>query len=182
MRATSIVLAVLVSAGPALAQHGGGTQAGGYAGLQHREIKALSSEQVADLREGRGMGASLPAELNGVPGPLHVLQLAGQLDVSAEQRAALERITAEMKTSAQQLGAQVIEAEADLDRAFRAGVADEASIRAATARIAELQGRLRAAHLVAHLETKRLLSASQIAAYNVARGYAGAPAPQHKHR
>ena len=41
------------------------------------------------------MGTSLPAELNGMPGPLHVLELAQQLKVTAQQQAALERITAD---------------------------------------------------------------------------------------
>lgn len=41
-----------------------------YAGLQQRAIKALSDQQKADLRAGRGMGLALPAELNGYPGPI----------------------------------------------------------------------------------------------------------------
>ena len=49
-----------------------------YVGLQSRTIKALSAEQIADLRAGRGMGFALPAELNGYPGPLHVIELADQ--------------------------------------------------------------------------------------------------------
>ena len=72
MPRTSLVLPLLLSvlATAAVAQHNGG-----YAGFEQREIKALSPEQTEDLREGRGMGLSLPAELNGSPGPLHVLQL-----------------------------------------------------------------------------------------------------------
>ena len=180
MRRTLLAL-MLTLAGSAFAQTGHEPPASGYAGWQGREIKALSSEQVADLREGRGMGASLPAELNGVPGPLHVLQMAQRLDLRPEQQAALDRISAEMKASAQRLGSEVIAAEAELDKAFKSGAADEAFIREASSRIAALQGRLRATHLVAHLQTKQLLSAEQVAAYNVARGYAEAPQQQHKH-
>jgi hypothetical protein len=47
-----------------------------YAGLEGRSIKALSEQQVADLRAGRGMVLALAAELNGYPGPMHVLELA----------------------------------------------------------------------------------------------------------
>jgi hypothetical protein len=36
-----------------------------YAGMQTRPIKALSDQQIADLRAGRGMGLALAAELNG---------------------------------------------------------------------------------------------------------------------
>ena len=34
-----------------------------------RPIKALSAQNIDDLRNGRGMGQSMPAELNGYPGP-----------------------------------------------------------------------------------------------------------------
>lgn len=143
----------------------------GYSGMESRAIKALSSEQIAELREGKGMGASLPAELNGVPGPLHVLQLRERLQVTPEQATQLERIVAAMKERAQSLGHQVVEAEARLDQAFASGSVDEALVQASAVRIGELQGQLRAVHLVAHLKTKALLSRAQIVAYNQARGY-----------
>lgn len=167
----------LAAAGNAFAQHAhhhNPPQAGGYAGMLDRDIKALSAEQVADLRAGRGMGASLPAELNGVPGPLHVLELSRQLRITPEQRVSLDRITAEMKTAAQALGAEVIAAEAALDRDFKDRTIDEKGIEAAAARIGSLQGRLRAVHLVAHLKTRELLSDQQVMAYNEARGYGAA--------
>ena len=47
-----------------------------YTGLQNRPIKALSDQQLDDLRNGRGMSLALPAELNGYPGPVHVIELA----------------------------------------------------------------------------------------------------------
>ena len=79
-----IVILGLAATGSAFAQHAGHHQPQpiGYAGMHTRDIKALSPEQVADLREGRGMGASLPAELNGAPGPIHVLELSQQLKVT----------------------------------------------------------------------------------------------------
>ena len=57
-----------------------------YAGMQTRSIKALSDQQIADLQAGRGMGLALAAELNGYPGPSHVLELADKLGLSADQR------------------------------------------------------------------------------------------------
>jgi predicted RNA methylase len=63
-----------------------------YAGMQTRPIKALSEQQVADLGAGRGMGLALAAELNGYPGPSHVLELADKLELSAEQRANMQRL------------------------------------------------------------------------------------------
>ena len=50
-----------------------------YAGLQARQIKSLSEQQVADLKAGRGMGMALAAELNGYPGPAHVLRMSRSL-------------------------------------------------------------------------------------------------------
>lgn len=47
-----------------------------YAGIARRSVKALSDREISDLRTGRGMGLALAAELNGYPGPAHVLELA----------------------------------------------------------------------------------------------------------
>ena len=67
-----------------------------YAGMQTRSIKALSEQQVADLGAGRGMGLALAAELNGYPGPSHVLELADKLNLSTDQRAGVrERLLLE---------------------------------------------------------------------------------------
>lgn len=183
----ALAAAITPAITPAFAQHAAHQHQhqqapqGGYAGMHTRDIKALSPEQVADLREGRGMGASLPAELNGAPGPMHVLELSEQLQLTAPQRAALEQVRADMKASAQRLGAQVIAAEAELDKGFKSGSIDEQGIADMTSRIAALQGQLRAVHLVAHLKTKQLMTDEQVLAYNQARGYAAAGGPAHRH-
>jgi hypothetical protein len=56
-----------------------------YAGMQTRPIKALSKQQVVDLKAGRGMGLALAAELNSYPGPIHVL--SDKLGLTPEQKA-----------------------------------------------------------------------------------------------
>src|SRR3954451_493335 len=89
-----------------------------YAGMQTRSIKALSDQQIADLGAGRGMGLALAAELNGYPGPSHVLELADKLELSAEQRARVQRLFDSMKAEALPLGTRLIEQEADLDKQF----------------------------------------------------------------
>jgi hypothetical protein len=63
-----------------------------YAGLQERTIKALPQEKVEDLLAGRGAGYALAAELNHYPGPVHVLDLADQLDLTAEQEQTAQEI------------------------------------------------------------------------------------------
>ena len=91
----AMLLLTLVAAAPAAAQNHGGAGGHGtatqtrtpslYSGMETRRVKALSEEQIADLEGGRGMGLALAAELNGYPGPLHVLELAETLDLTDEQ-------------------------------------------------------------------------------------------------
>lgn len=143
-----------------------------YAAWRGREIKALSAQQIDDLREGRGMGLSLPAELNGAPGPLHALGLASALALTPDQTRALTQIVDQMKAGAQRLGLQLIEAERALDEAFRSGTATPEAVARLSAEAAELQGQLRNVHLQAHLQTRQLLRPGQVDAYMQARGYA----------
>jgi hypothetical protein len=89
-----------------------------YVGMQTRSIKALSDQQIADLKAGRGMGLALPAELNGYPGPIHVLELADQLGLSTEQKARINDLFNSMKTEAVPLGTKLLEQEAALDQQF----------------------------------------------------------------
>src|ERR1700687_4231408 len=75
-----------------------------YAGMQTRDIKALSGQQIDDLKVGRGMGLALAAELNGYPGPVHVLELSDKLDLSTEQRASVQHLFNSMKQEALPIG------------------------------------------------------------------------------
>ena len=74
-----------------------------YAGQEARTIKALSDDDIAALRKGEGMGMAKAAELNGYPGPVHVLALAAQLGLTETQqrdvRAIFERMSAAAKPS-----------------------------------------------------------------------------------
>ena len=57
-----------------------------YVGQQSRDIKALSDEDIAALRNGDGMGLAKAAELNGYPGPRHVVALVRQLRLSESRQ------------------------------------------------------------------------------------------------
>jgi hypothetical protein len=172
-------LAGLVAlAGPAQAQTHGGHHhnghtppAGPYAGFEQRQIKALSNQQIADLRAGRGMGLALPAELNGYPGPLHVLELADALALTENQRTHTKTLFEAMKAEVVPLGEKIIAEEAALDRLFADHRITPDVLAAATARIATLQGELRATHLRYHLTMRALLTADQVLRYNEQRGY-----------
>src|SRR5687767_11125254 len=50
-----------------------------YVGQEDRAIKALDAKDVDGLLAGSGMGYAKAAELNGYPGPMHVLELAEKL-------------------------------------------------------------------------------------------------------
>lgn len=151
-----------------------------YAGWESREIKALSAEQIDDLRNGRGMGLALAAELNGYPGPRHVLDLAGQLGLTTEQRVEAQRLLDEMQEQAIQLGEQMIAGEAALERMFALGAASDASVQTATIEIGRLQGALRGHHLRYHLAMRDLLSPHQVMRYRQLRGYSSEGAHGHR--
>lgn len=155
---------------PAAAAHAAHGHAG-YAGLQHRAIKALTAQQIEGYRAGRGMGLAMAAELNGYPGPMHVLELAPQLGLSGDQQASTQAIFQAMQTQAKPLGAAIIDAERELDAMFATGSATPASIETQTQKIARLQGQLRAVHLASHLDMMKVLSAEQVQAYKRLRGY-----------
>jgi Spy/CpxP family protein refolding chaperone len=144
-----------------------------YAGWQGRTIKALSAEQIDDLMNGRGMELALPAELNGYPGPRHVLDLADELDLTPDQLAQTQRLFEDMRREAINLGERIIEREAALDELFASGSASEASLRDATEALGRLNGRLRAHHLSYHLTMRSVLEQHQIEAYQQLRGYGG---------
>jgi hypothetical protein len=169
------LIAVLLASSAAFAQSP-------YSGMQTRGIKALSDSQIGDLQAGRGMGLALPAELNGYPGPLHVLELADKLALSAEQRGKVQHLFDSMKAEAISAGARLIEQEAELDRQFSGKSITPESLKAMTAQIASTQGELRETHLKYHLSTVSLLNPHQIQQYTQLRGYAGdAPAGNQQH-
>ena len=152
-----------------------------YAGMQVRQIKGLSEQQIADLRAGRGMGLALAAELNGYPGPSHVLELADQLALTADQRASIKAMFDSMKAEAMPLGARLIEQEAELDQQFASHSVTPESLRALTAAAAGTQGALRDTHLKYHLSTAAILSHEQMQRYAELRGYGVGPMHQHRH-
>jgi Spy/CpxP family protein refolding chaperone len=152
-----------------------------YAGLQMRPIKALSEEQIADLKMGRGMGLALAAELNGYPGPLHVLEHAEALQLSKVQRTTVQQLFDAMKGETVPIGTKLIAQEAELDRQFASRTATDASIAAATQAIGATQATLRAAHLRYHLATLIVLTPAQTHRYVELRGYASGEHSGHQH-
>src|SRR5512134_704976 len=89
-----------------------------YVGQEFREIKALSPQEISDYLSGKRLGLAKAAELNGYPGPAHVLELAAQLNVTDDQRAKTEALFKRMQARAIHLGKELIEEERALDKLF----------------------------------------------------------------
>jgi len=136
------------------------------------EIRTLTAEQIAQIERGEGAGFALPAERNGVPGPRHVLDLAAELGLSAEQRDEIERIFDAMKADAIAAGTRYLAAQRSLEQDFRDGTLTEAALPGRVADVSRHEGGLAAIHLVAHLRTAAILTPDQIAAYQELRAAA----------
>ncbi len=149
-----------------------------YVGLEARDIKALSLSEISDLLAGKGMGFAKSAELNGYPGPAHVLELQSQLRLSSEQIRETEAIFSRMEISAKTHGAELVEAERELEVLFRSQKVTSAELSLALERIASRQAKVRHSHLAAHIEQTQLLTAEQATLYVALRGY-GAQHGQH---
>lgn len=164
MRSILFALALLGTSSLCLAQGhdghpGAGTASAGY----------TPEERAAGLREGRGMGLALPAEANGYPGPRHVLELAGPLALTPEQRRRTQGLFDAMARDARRLGGQLLDREEALDALFRRRAADAQSLEAAVRAIAATESALKLTHLRTHLAMMEVLSADQVARYATLR-------------
>jgi hypothetical protein len=164
--AAALPALLLALAGPVSAQH-----VSPYAGQETRAIKSLSSEEVRDLETGAGMGFAKAAELNGYPGPRHVLELAEALELETAQRTLAQQSFERMQRRAVEAGRELIDAERALDALFGGAQAGPESLEAAVRRAEQARARVRLAHLEAHLEMRELLSEPQVEAYVRLRGY-----------
>jgi hypothetical protein len=97
--------------------------------MQNRAIKSLSDNDINELRRGGGWGLALAAELNGMPGPAHLLELKDQIPLAADQVAKTQALLDEMRRAAIPTGDRLIAAEKALEAAFAAGKVDESSLR-----------------------------------------------------
>ncbi len=124
------------------------------------------------------MGLALPAELNGYPGPRHVIDLAEDLELSPEQNTQIQTLFNEMEPQAIALGEEILAAEAALEELFRTQVIDETGLESQLQAIADLNAELRFVHLRTHLATIKILSPHQVTLYNSLRGYEEMPMNQ----
>jgi myo-inositol catabolism protein IolC len=71
------------------------------------------------------MSLALAAELNGYPGPAHVLELADQLKLNEQQKKKIQEMFKAMTKETKTLGVTVIEAERRLDTLFKSKTVNE---------------------------------------------------------
>lgn len=177
MKSTALLLALcLLAAASSNAQHRHGAPAQTpYAGMQARAIKSLSDNDVNELRRGAGWGLALAAELNGMPGPAHLLELKDQIPLTPDQVSRTQALLDDMRSAAIPTGERLIAAEAALEAAFAKGQVDEMSLRRLLADAESARTELRFIHLSQHYKTVNFLKPEQIKRYNVLRGYAEDP-------
>ena len=152
-----------------------------YAGEERRVIKALSDAEVEGYLAGAGMGFAKAAELNGYPGPLHVLELEGVLKLRPEQLRATKSLFAEMRAKAQALGSELVAAERALDALFASQKVETSALEATLKTIASLRQTLRQVHLDAHVKQRPILDEHQLVLYAKHRGYRSASSSSHSH-
>jgi Spy/CpxP family protein refolding chaperone len=146
-----------------------------YAGEESRQIKSLSADDITELRRGGGWGLAKAAELNGMPGPAHLLELKYEIPLTFDQVSKIEAAFMGMKEKAVAEGERLIARERELEEAFRSGTVTDASLKEMISSIEESRAALRYIHLSAHLATPHLLTPQQVAKYVELRGYAKEP-------
>jgi Spy/CpxP family protein refolding chaperone len=158
--ATTLVIAL-----GATAQHHGH----GSGGHGHRQMQAMLDEIDRVIASGRGAGLAFAADQHGYPGPMHVLELKEQLQLTPAQEVLLMALQHAMFTDSRPKSARLMDAEARLRRLFADGVADEAGVRAAVTEIERARTEVRLVHLLTHLQTRPVLTAEQRRLYHAAR-------------
>ncbi len=142
-----------------------------YVGEEKREIKSLSESDIEELENGKGWGFAKAAELNGVPGPIHLLEMKKEIRLSSEQIQKIEDIYQKMKKQAIPLGLELIELERRLNNHFANRTITDNLLHKLLGEIVQVRKKLRYAHLSAHLKTPDILTFKQITLYNELRGY-----------
>jgi len=142
-----------------------------YAGQESRQITSLSAEDVDELSRGGGWGLAKAAELNGMPGPAHLLEMKDEIGLSEAQVTEIIIVRDAMRAEAKTLGRKLIDLEQALDEGFQSKSFTDETLQTALSDLGNVRTQLRFAHLSAHLRTPTILTDDQIVRYNTLRGY-----------
>ena len=133
-----------------------------------KQHHACLEEEHTSIERGDGFEMAMPADHAGYPGPRHVLDMAADLKLTAEQRTAMQAIFDRMHEKATARGKELFESEARLEQMFRDG-RPEADLREQSFRVDSIHAELRWIHLSAHLAAQKILTVEQIARYTQIR-------------
>ena len=170
----AMLVAVSLVASPAVAQEQGdsdsamggehqmhGQAEGGMQGMGGGMLGGVSEQEKEALLKGAGLGAGMIAMMNGYPGPKHVLEMGDELELTAEQRESIGTIYGNVKAKSVELGTELVEKDEALAALFTSGSVSTGDVEKLAREIGELQGRVRAEHLNAHVETFDALTPAQ---------------------
>ncbi|MHC4992594.1 MAG: hypothetical protein ACYTGC_16610 [Planctomycetota bacterium] len=139
---------------------------------EDENLRHLTRAQVEGLRSGRGLGLAKPAEMHGMPGPKHVLELANELGLTPTQREHADRLFDRMHDRAVAAGKAVLEAEARVGSIMRDHPPEMGTeLARALAEAGAAWAEVALAHIEAHISMTRVLTPAQIEGYARLRGY-----------
>ncbi|MFG0274816.1 MAG: hypothetical protein ACF8QF_07155 [Phycisphaerales bacterium] len=143
-----------------------------HAGVGDPLLRHLTPAQIRGLGAAAGLGLAKPAELHGLPGPKHVLELADDLELTDEQRDRTQRAYERMRDRAIPAGQRVLDAERRVGEVMQSHprvIEDE--VARALDDAADAWRLLAREHIVAHAEMLSILTPAQVQRYSVLRGY-----------
>jgi Spy/CpxP family protein refolding chaperone len=170
----ALLVAVSLVSSPAVAQEHGksdgdmdgkhqmhGQAEGGMQGMGGGMLGGVSAKEKEALLKGAGLGAGMIAMMNGYPGPKHVLEMGDELELTADQRESIGTIYGNVKAESVKYGTELVEKDEALTALFMSGSVSTGEVEKLSREIGELQGRVRAEHLNAHVETFEALTPAQ---------------------
>lgn len=169
----ALFVAVALVSSSAVAQEGGdsdmskgrmhqmhGQAEGGMQGMGGM-LSGVSEQEKEALLKGGGLGAGMIAMMNGYPGPKHVLEMGDELELTDAQRESIGTIYGKVKAESVKYGTELVEKDEALAAMFTSGSVDTGDVEKLAREIGELQGRVRAEHLNAHVKTYDALTPAQ---------------------
>lgn len=171
MKKTLLIALLLFSTSTVEAMENHSGHMSKYKGQENRTIKSLSSDDIKELKEGGGWGFAKAAELNGYPGPAHILMMKQEISLNDQQVHKITALHSKMKSKAIELGNKLIDLEGVLETHFSSKSITDDILQALLLEISEVKRELRYTHLITHLKTPEILSEDQVKKYNSLRGY-----------
>jgi hypothetical protein len=136
------------------------------------EIRALSTDEIRGIAEGRALRFGRAAEKNHNPTPYFLIKYRSELALFDEQLIPAKAILDRERTQAAKLGKELLADQAKLELVLGAptGARDE-EVAALAREIARIQGEIRLVHLQADVAAKKLLNSDQQVQYDSIRSY-----------